>query len=578
MAQDFVTPTIDYTSRDFAGIRDSLISVIPYFTPEWTDHNPSDFGIVLLELFAYVADVLHFYIDRSANESFLPTATSRRSVAALLKLIDYEMSGPVPATADITVTLGSVLATDFTLPADTLLFTGGDLIVYFETVEDLVITAGNLQGSVGVREGQTVNDDYTVLESRTFLTFSLTRSNVYSESIEVYVDEGAGEERWIEVESFLESGADDKHFVIVEGLDGTLDVRFGDGAQGKIPAAASLVRIQYRIGAGSQGNVGANTINSFSGPVLHEGGTIVVTATNPLAASGGNDGESINDAKILGPAALRALYRAVTAEDYENLVLAEFEEVKKARAVVHDSHNIESGCCTIRLYIYPAGGGEPSSVLREEIHDYLADRKVACTVVEIEGPCVEQAKIEGTIRVLDGYDVETVQDDVMAAIEAAFDEDSSYIGFGSPFHLSWLYAALDGVTGVDSADIDTFTLLPEPELNPWRGDGVFSDIDVYPATAADSWEVVFTSATDFVVRGSNAGVVGTGQLGIEFTASIRFTITGTGQQVGDRAVFRTTAKADVVTPSEGCLLSLGTVNLDFEQGPEVVATLRRCVD
>jgi hypothetical protein len=57
----------------------------PLNTEEWTDHNPTDFRIVLVELLAYVADLLPYCIDRVAAEAFLPTANKRESAIKLLK-------------------------------------------------------------------------------------------------------------------------------------------------------------------------------------------------------------------------------------------------------------------------------------------------------------------------------------------------------------------------------------------------------------------------------------------------------------------------------------------------------------
>lgn len=73
-----------------------MVRAIPFFAPEWTDHNLSDFGIVLQRLVAFVADVLHFYLDRMANEAFLATAITRRSVANHLRLINFELRSAVP--------------------------------------------------------------------------------------------------------------------------------------------------------------------------------------------------------------------------------------------------------------------------------------------------------------------------------------------------------------------------------------------------------------------------------------------------------------------------------------------------
>ena len=59
---------LDYTSRDFTAIRAQLVGLARGMMPEWeTVGETGDFGTLLLELFAYMGDVMHFYIDRTAS-------------------------------------------------------------------------------------------------------------------------------------------------------------------------------------------------------------------------------------------------------------------------------------------------------------------------------------------------------------------------------------------------------------------------------------------------------------------------------------------------------------------------------
>ena len=94
---------IDYLARDYASFRRALVDLIPSKLPEWTDRSEADFGVVLIELFAYMADILSYYQDRIANEAFLATAQERRSVIQHLRLIGYEMVPATPATAALSV-------------------------------------------------------------------------------------------------------------------------------------------------------------------------------------------------------------------------------------------------------------------------------------------------------------------------------------------------------------------------------------------------------------------------------------------------------------------------------------------
>ena len=104
---NIVVPPVDYTSRDYASILNDLVTLIPSYLPEWTDRSPGDFGIVLLELFAYMGDILNYYSDRIANEAFISTAQQRQSVLNLATLLDYTAHNNVSATTTLQFTIGS---------------------------------------------------------------------------------------------------------------------------------------------------------------------------------------------------------------------------------------------------------------------------------------------------------------------------------------------------------------------------------------------------------------------------------------------------------------------------------------
>src|SRR3954466_4572688 len=94
-------PTIDYTNKDFQSLRQAMLQLARYRLPEGPHQSPADLGVLLVDLFAYMGDVVLYYQDRIAAESFLHTAVERRSVLQLLRLIGYELQPPVAATAEL---------------------------------------------------------------------------------------------------------------------------------------------------------------------------------------------------------------------------------------------------------------------------------------------------------------------------------------------------------------------------------------------------------------------------------------------------------------------------------------------
>lgn len=93
--------SIGYINKDYESIRQELLAKIPQLTDRWTDFNHSDLGVVLLDLFCGVGDMLAYYLDAQAAEAFLPTARQRQNVINLCKLIGYRLDSPVASTTTL---------------------------------------------------------------------------------------------------------------------------------------------------------------------------------------------------------------------------------------------------------------------------------------------------------------------------------------------------------------------------------------------------------------------------------------------------------------------------------------------
>jgi hypothetical protein len=96
--------SIDYTGRDYYAIRSELIKRVQDRVPDWQGSDPNDFGLALVEAFSYMGDLVNFYIDRIANETFLLTATQRESLLNLAATYGYRPASYVAATTDLQIT------------------------------------------------------------------------------------------------------------------------------------------------------------------------------------------------------------------------------------------------------------------------------------------------------------------------------------------------------------------------------------------------------------------------------------------------------------------------------------------
>lgn len=84
------SPLIRYTSRDYESIRNDLIEYTKRYYPNtFRDFNETSFGMLMLETVAYVGDILSFYVDYQANESFLDTAIDYNNVLRHARNMGY---------------------------------------------------------------------------------------------------------------------------------------------------------------------------------------------------------------------------------------------------------------------------------------------------------------------------------------------------------------------------------------------------------------------------------------------------------------------------------------------------------
>lgn len=93
-------PPIDYLAKDFASFRKALLEFSALRYPDWRERSEADFGVMFAELLSAQADELSYYQDRIAAEATIETATERRSLTRLARLVDYE---PRPATSSETL-------------------------------------------------------------------------------------------------------------------------------------------------------------------------------------------------------------------------------------------------------------------------------------------------------------------------------------------------------------------------------------------------------------------------------------------------------------------------------------------
>jgi hypothetical protein len=453
MASNYV-PQVDYTSRDFTALRNDLISLIPNFAPLWTNRDTADFGMTLIDLFAYMGDSLNYYIDRAANEAYITTASQRDNVVQLATLLDYIPTKPTPST--VTLTFQNSTATPIVVPALTQVATttvasGSTTQVVFETTSAVTVPAisGITNGSATVPalQGTTItSENIGVSDGTANQQWQLANTSVITNGITLLINGVT----WSEVNYLVDYGTADPVFTTYTNSLGTTYIIFGDGVGGAIPAVGATIYATYRIGGGVIGNVATGTIkyiltNAVNGlSVLNQD----VSTAGDGAATGGADQESTDSIRINAPASVRTLNRAVSLSDYAALV-TQVSGVAKAiaNADVYTS---------VTVYFAPFGdtgvkgdGVTPSTTfngLKAIVSNYLLNKIPANTTVTLQPPFYVPIDLNIVITVSPQYRQTLVQTAVTSALTNLL--LFSNVTFNDRVSLQSVLTAIGSVPGV----------------------------------------------------------------------------------------------------------------------------------
>ena len=125
-------PSSRLDDRDFDDLVEECLLRIPRYCPEWTDHNVSDPGITLVELFAWLTDQMLMRFNQ------IP----RKNYVAFLELLGIRLQPPTPARVRLTFYLSTHLLENYTIPRGTEVATERtetQEAIIFTTDRDLVI-------------------------------------------------------------------------------------------------------------------------------------------------------------------------------------------------------------------------------------------------------------------------------------------------------------------------------------------------------------------------------------------------------------------------------------------------------
>jgi uncharacterized phage protein gp47/JayE len=474
-----VPSQIDYTSRDYTSLIEDLTSLVNVRTNyAWTADDPNDLGTILLESFAYMGDIMSYYIDRVSNELTLDTAARRKTLVDLGKLYGYRVSGPTPARVNVVFENISEITLDIPVGTQVLatLLYGDFTEVYFETLQNATQLAPGDTVTLLCQEGKTVNTDRPDLVSPTTnkplpvnlgtsdgtaaQVVSLIDPNIVDNSVIVYVGQGVAFTPWNYVESLTEAGPNQLVFTTNVDEDGITSLEFGDGINGAIPPAGQVISALYRTSAGVAGNLNSGTIEEVT---FIPGNTVpeaigYLAVSNPTASFGGADGDDNDQIRNKVKDAITTRRRAVTLTDYAALA-TQVPTVGRAKAIA-------AVYSSVTLYLQTqnddsitpgvvSGTATPTwTQLSGEVSSYLADKIPVGTTVTVQPPTYVDFYVTLDVVVDSSYNNDDVEQDIRDAFlnpGGLFAYES--VDFGQLVSYSAVMSKAFGIPGVRSVVI-----------------------------------------------------------------------------------------------------------------------------
>lgn len=471
-----------------------------------TDYSEGNILIIILSLFAAIAEVLHYYVDNMARETFLSTARRYDSVVKHGALVDYHARAAIAATVDVILSrsiTGNSIGAKLTIPQGTL-FTDSSGNSWL-SARDVIWYSNVTTCKVPIIQHErytasALNNMVIPTGDRVILNLGTLPNGKYYEQGSMSLQIGG--ETWVLVDTFAKSKPTDKHFMV--SVDESLSpyIMFGDGTFGKKPAAgAKITNVVFYLTNGTQGNVKSNTITSV--PSVISSSITDATVSNAYDAGGGSNYENFTMLKEHIPLSVKTLGVAITKEDFESLAML-VDGVNKAKA------DYECGR-KLTIYISPDGGAVASSELINRVYNLLSQRAPMTTWLKVKSAGKVQIILEMDVTGKKSYKTAEIQTQILTALYNAYSPEQAQIG-GS-VRVSDIYALIDNLSTVDYLHLTKFYIKPWPTTIYGNKELNLGQFKLNKAKGSMTYYITFNSSTTFTVRSVSNGYLTTGSVG-----------------------------------------------------------------
>ena len=307
--KDFKESNVNYLNKDFNALKQSLVNYAQaYFPNTYKDFNETSPGMMLIEMSAYVGDVLSFYIDQQYKELLLPLAEERRNIINMAKMLGYKVKPIVPSFVELSFTSEvNALSTNRAQVdySNASVFQEGIKVqssansnLYFETLDvvdfrvtsslnngeasdtssptidtttDGLITDYTLTRKVRAVSGETKTKTFTITSPQKFRRITLPETNV----IDIISCKDSNNNEWYEVDFLAQDQVPvKKHYAQDELRDNAYTNIDGTDYVADVPVPYSLQYIKTTKRFTRETNTDNSTSLVFGNGILKNGNVI----------------------------------------------------------------------------------------------------------------------------------------------------------------------------------------------------------------------------------------------------------------------------------------------------------------
>lgn len=454
---------LSYTNRDMEKARQEAMRQIPILSQgQWTDMNPTDPGVVLLDYVHALVDMMQFYQDHQALETYMSRSRERKNILSLAKQYSYKAKSAAGSKVDLLFSSESTLNNNVVIPMYTKVNASlRDRTITFVTMKEAVLYPGHTEVSIPAIQGELSTFEYT----------GTGRKDQVIEIPDTSIDTGVflvmddTQEIWSEIDFIFYADPNAKNYELNLTPDNRIAIKLGGGNRGRVLTPEDKLTITYLRTLGADGNVGSNKITSIVGGSLldSQGNNVTMRVTNPQPSSGGAASQSNQSIKEQSPAVLKTVWRAVMSEDFEVLA-KEVNGVANAKAL--DIRNSPDLCLhhEVKVLIVPEGGSAPTSALKDEVFNFLYPRTIPPTVLQIIDPVYKDIDMDISVAIDNRFLKEEVEYYIKQAIRDYLDSQQ---GFGQVIRYTTLISIISQTKGVrylESLSIKEDIVLSKIEL------------------------------------------------------------------------------------------------------------------